>query len=225
MFSNDGDGFFGEVSSQSGVRNATLPYTGWGAKFIDYDNDGDLDVFIANGHPDRTIDQFSDFIAYAQPKLLLENRGGKFTDVSGSRGSALAVRAVSRGAAFGDYDNDGDIDVLVANNNDAPVLLRNDGGNRNHWIKLKLLATKGHPSAIGAKITLTAGDLRQQGQVRAGASYMASNDPRVHFGLGAQAVVKRIEVLWPSGTLQTIEGVEANQILTIREAAETSKPN
>ncbi len=225
LFRNDGDGFFSEVSSQTGVRKATLPHTGWGTKFIDYDNDGDLDIFIANGHPDRAIDQFSDFVAYAQPKLLLENRRGKFIDVSGARGAALAVPAVSRGVAFGDYDNDGDIDVLIANNNGAPALLRNEGGNRNHWIKLKLIATQSHPSSIGAKITVTSGDLRRQDQVRCGASYMAANDPRVHFGLGPQPVVNRIEVRWPSGTLQTLDGIEANQILTIREPAETSKPN
>ena len=216
LYRNEEDEFV-EASVETGLRKPTFFFTGWGTRFFDYDNDGDQDVFIANGHPDDSLELVSTSITHAQPKLLLSNEGGLFTDVSRLSGDSIVKPSVSRGVSFGDFDDDGDIDVLIANNNGAPTLLRNDGGNRNHWIKLRLIGKASNRDGIGAKVTVVAGGLVQSDQLRGGGSYLAAHDPRLHFGLGREDRIDCIEIKWPSGRLQKLSNVKGDQIITVRE--------
>jgi len=216
LFRNEGHEFT-ETSIQTGLRRATFLYTGWGTKLFDYDNDGDLDIFITNGHPEDTIELFSQSVTYAQPRQLLENEGGRFVEVSAAVGDSIVKSFVGRGVASGDFDNDGDIDLLVTNNNGSPTLLRNDGGNRNHWIKLRLLGNASNRDAIGARVTVKSGQLVQSDQVSGGGSYLASSDTRLNFGMGERNHVDSIEIRWPSGVVQRVMKPEINQILTVEE--------
>jgi len=215
LFRNGSGNLFTDVTFQTGLREATFMFTGWGTKFLDYDNDGDLDVFIANGHPENSIHDLDRSLTYEQPKLLLENRNGEFVDASKNSARGL-LPAAGRGTAFGDYDNDGDIDLLVANCNQQPNLLKNSGGD-NNWVKLKLTGSKSNRDAVGAKVRIVAGNLVRTEEVKGGSSYLSSHDLRVNFGLGARTQVDTIEVQWPSGTVQKLKGIKANQIVHVRE--------
>jgi hypothetical protein len=215
LFRNGPDNLFSDVTFQTGLREATFMYTGWGTKFLDYDNDGDLDVFVTNGHPENSINDLDPSLTYEQPKLLLENRGGEFVDVSKNSARGL-LQGAGRGTAFGDYDNDGDIDVLVANCNQPPNLLRNSGGD-NNWIKLKLTGSKSNRDAVGAKIKIVAGNLVRNEEVKGGSSYLSAHDLRLNFGLGARTQVDTIEIHWPNGTVQKLKGIKASQIVNVRE--------
>jgi hypothetical protein len=191
----------------------------WGCGFIDYDNDGWIDLVQVNGHVYPEIGGHEIGQTFKNPRLVYKNLGnGQFKDVSAAMGPGISERYSSRGAAFGDYDNDGDIDALVLNMSDVPSLLRNDGGNKQNWIKIKLIGTKCNRTAIGARIRAVVGNHAQMDEVRSGSSVMSQNDLRLHFGLGKAQSVDVIEVKWP--TTQKIEkfsSVKANQILTIRE--------
>jgi enediyne biosynthesis protein E4 len=215
LYRNGSDNLFTDVTFQTGLREATFMFTGWGTKFLDYDNDGDLDVFIANGHPENSIHDLDRSLTYEQPKLLLENRNGEFVDVSRNSARGL-LQAAGRGAAFGDYDNDGDIDMLVANCNQQPNLLRNSGGG-NNWVKLKLTGSKSNRDAVGAKIKMVAGNLVRTEEVKGGSSFLSAHDLRVNFGLGTRTQVDTFEIQWPSGTVQKLKGIKANQIVSVRE--------
>ena len=201
------------------IRAATRHLSGWGLRFFDYDNDGDPDLFLANGHPDDLIQQFKPQVSYREPLLLLANRGGKFQDVSAGAGGVFARKFSARGLATGDYDNDGDLDVLVSNNGEPPVLLRNQGGNRNGWVGLELIATKSNPAAVGARINWTAGSLRRERMRNGGGSYLSSHDPREILGLGAARKAERIEIVWPSGMRDVLTGVAAGRYYRVREGA------
>jgi hypothetical protein len=228
LYHNNGDGTFTDVTFPSGV-GVNNRYVAWGCGFIDYDNDGWADLMQINGHVYPEIDQQNIGQTFKNPRLVYKNLGnGRFQDVSAQMGSGIAEKFSSRGAAFGDYDNDGDIDALVLNLNDVPSLLRNDGGNQQNWIKIKLIGTQCNRTAIGARVRVLTGKHAQMDEVHSGSSVMSQDDLRLHFGLGKAATVDLIEVKWP--TTQKIERftqVKANQILTIREGggiAATTRP-
>ncbi len=209
-------GSFEEYTAPAGVAAVLGQYISWAGYFIDYDNDGWKDLFLVNGdahhlYPEEDI-------------LFRNNHDGTFTDVALQSGDYFTKEEyIGRGAAFGDYDNDGDIDIYVANLNGPGVLLRNDGGNRNSWLILKLVGIKSNRDAVGAWVTVRAGDLVQVGQVRAGGGYLSSSDIRLYFGLGSHSKVDEVEIRWPSGIVQKRKNVAANQILTITEPAEMTK--
>jgi hypothetical protein len=220
LYHNNGDGTFTDVTFSSGI-GINNRYVAWGCGFVDYDNDGWPDIIQINGHVYPEIDQHDIGQTFKNPRLVYRNMGdGKFKDVSAEMGPGISQRFSSRGAAFGDYDNDGDIDVLVLNLSDPPSLLRNDGGNAKNWIKIKLIGTQCNRTAIGARVRVVTGKHAQMDEVHSGSSVMSQCDLRLHFGLGQAHVADFIEVKWP--TTQKIERfpqVKANQILTIREGS------
>jgi len=220
LYHNNGDGTFSDVTFSSGI-GINNQYVAWGCGFIDFDNDGWPDILQMNGHVYPEIEGHDTGQAYKNPRLVYKNLGdGRFKDVSSEMGPGISERFSSRGAAFGDYDNDGDIDALVLNMNDLPSLLRNDGGNQQNWIKIKLIGTKCNRTAIGARVRVVIGKHAQMDEVHSGSSVMSQSDLRLHFGLGKSQVVDLIEVKWP--TTQKVERftqVKANQILTIREGS------
>ncbi len=218
LYRNNGGGIFSDVTFMAGLGEPSLPYLGWGTGFVDLDNDGLLDIFVANGHVSPEIDQSALGSKYFERKQLFRNLGnGQFREVTKEMGESLLVEKSSRGTAFGDYDNDGDLDILIINLNDCPTLLRNDSNNGNHWITLKLVGGKSNRDAIGSRITLEAGKRKQIAEVRSGGSYLSHNDSRIHFGLGDTTTVKRLEVRWPSDVVETFENLQVDQFLMIRE--------
>ncbi len=222
LYRHEKDFLFTDASSATRTAKASLPFVGWGTKFFDYDNDGWLDLMVVNGHVYPQIDNPASGSGYRQPKLVYRNdRDGTFTDVSQELGSALTARAVSRGAAFGDLDNDGDIDVVV-NNLDAPLtVLRNDGGNANNFLVIDLVGRASNRSAYGARVKVSAGDLVQIDERRSGGSYLSQNDARLHFGLGKRQEVEKVEVHWPDGTNDTLRNIRANRFVTMTQGETT----
>ena len=220
LYHNNGDGTFTDVSFASGI-GVNNRYVAWGCGFLDFDNDGWPDIMQINGHVYPEIDKHDIGQTFKNPRLVYKNLGdGKFKDVSAEMGPGISERFSSRGAAFGDYDNDGDIDALILNMNDRPSLLRNDGGNQNNWIKIKLIGTRCNRTAIGTRVRVVNGTHAQIDEVHSGSSVMSQSDLRLHFGLGKAQTVDLLEVKWP--TTQKIERftqVKANQIITIREGA------
>jgi hypothetical protein len=218
LYHNNGDGSFTDVSSSSGV-GVNNTYVGWGCGFIDYDNDGWPDIVQINGHVYPGIDKYNFGETFRNPRLVYKNLGnGSFKDVSNEMGPGISARYSSRGAAFGDFDNDGGMDILILNMNERPSLLHNVGGNKQNWIKLKLIGTRCNRTAIGARARVITGKHAQMAEVQSGASVMSQNDLRLHFGLGTSKVIDTIEVKWP--TTQKVErflSLKPNQILTIRE--------
>lgn len=218
LYHNNGDGTFSDLTFSSGI-GINNQYVAWGCGFVDYDNDGWADILQVNGHVYPEIEGHETGQTFKNQRLVYKNLGdGKFKDVSAEMGPGISERFSSRGAAFGDYDNDGDIDALILNMNDPPSLLRNDGGNQQNWIKIKLIGTKCNRTAIGARVRVVTGKHVQINEVHSGASVMSQSDLRLHFGLGKVLKVDLIEVKWP--TTQKVEGfkqIKANQILTIQE--------
>ena len=219
LYRNDGGGVFEDATHVAGVGGAVRPYLGWSTALADFDNDGWLDLFVANGHLYPQLEVRPLGLRYRQRNLLYWNDGGLFRLDDGLAGSGLDGERVSRGAAFGDYDNDGDIDVLVVNLNDRLNLLRNDGGNRNNWLGLELIAA-GHRGGEGSPVRLISGDLDLVRQVKRAYGYLSSNDERVLFGLGGREQVDRIEVHWPTGYTQIIERPPVRRYLVVRERRE-----
>jgi enediyne biosynthesis protein E4 len=216
IYRNLGGGLFSDVSVQCGMRLG--PQLGWGVGFVDLDNDGRLDVFVSNGHIWTNIDD-TGTSTYLQKKQLYRNiGGGRLQEVSREVGGALLEPKSSRGTAFGDFDNDGDIDVLVVNNDDRPTLLRNDtAGGR--WITVRLEGTASNRDAIGAHVTIEAAGTRQIAEVRSGGSYLSNNDVRVHFGLGDRTKVDRLQIRWPNGRTETATDLMSNQFYVAREGS------
>jgi enediyne biosynthesis protein E4 len=226
LYRNDGDTSFTDVSFAAGMANVTIPFLGWGTGFMDYDNDGLVDIFVANGHVYPGVDQQDWGTTWAQRPLLFRNiNGTKFDEVAPASGSGLAVVVPARGAAFGDLFNDGHIDVVMNVVDSTPVLLRNAVKNTNHWLDVKLVGGAKSPcDAIGAKAWLTAGGVRQRGDVFSGGSYASSSDLRLHFGLGAASKVDRLEIQWPSGSKEEIRVPAADRIVTIVEGKGIVEP-
>ncbi len=249
LYHNDGSGFFTDVSLPVGVRRPSLQMVGWGVAFADFDNDGWLDLFSIDGHVLDNEDILSaEGTTHAQRRILLRNAGnGTFVDVSAEAGPGLEQEAVGRGAAFGDFDNDGDVDVFIINNNCPVTLLRNDTQDQNRWLRVKLVGGKrpetekgetekrgeslfpGSPAprfsgsalsnrdGIGARVWVWAGGRGQVKEVRSGSSYLSQNDFRLHFGLGSVGEADSVVVRWPGGLIQRVEKVPSNRLLLVRE--------
>jgi enediyne biosynthesis protein E4 len=218
LYRNEGKLMFTDVSYASGVAPSSLPYVGWGAGFFDLDNDGWLDLLVVNGHVYPQVDTRDIGAKYRQPKLLYINQeNGTFREAGRDVGAALSVPRVSRGAAFGDLDNDGDIDVVVGDLDGAPMILRNDGGNGANWITLELIGARGDRLALGARVKVVTGKLSQVDEVRSGGSYLSQNDLRLHFGLGKSERVDRVEIRWPSGKIETLQNLAARSFYTVKE--------
>ena len=215
LYHNEESGFFTEMSFAKGIGEKSLPYLAWGVDFIDFNNDGWLDLFIANGHLDDNIAEIDPIGTYAQPnQLFLNDRGVRFSE---NFDAAIAQQKVSRGTAFGDIDNDGDIDSVISNLKDAPTVLRNDGGNASQWLTLKLIGTHCNRDAIGARVTIVSGELTQMREVKSGSGYLSQNDLRLHFGLADATRVDTLTVRWLCGKTQTLQNVETNRVLVISE--------
>jgi hypothetical protein len=197
------------MSAPLGVAAACGQYTSWSANHFDFDHDGYGDLFITNGHPHRMIGE--------EALLLLNAKGRRFVNVSHLLGPDFQEKFVGRGSAAGDYDNDGDMDVLVLNLGGRPRLLRNDGGNRRNWVMIRLIGTTSNRDAIGARVRLTAGGKTQTRLRVSSSGYLSQGDHRLHFGLGDAARIDRIEIRWPSGKVQTLEGQRPNRLITITE--------
>ncbi len=215
----DGAGFFEDVSAPSGVGQATFKPLKWGTVFADLDNDGDQDLVVANGHIYPQVDRHPQFgLTYAQRNLLLENDGrGRFKDATSRAGSGFAALGLSRGLAAGDYDNDGDLDLLIAHLDAAPSLLRNDS-ERGSWLAVELSVPPGDDTAIGALVSVTAGGRTLVRDLASSDSYLSAHDPRLSFGLGAADMVERIDVRWPDGSHSTRDNLPANQLVKITRA-------
>ena len=208
------------MTDQSGVGGITILHSGWGAKFIDYDNDGWRDLFVAQGHVMDNIDLTDPGLHYLEPPILLKNSGGKFRDVSRESGHVFGAPIAARGAAFGDLDNDGFIDVVINCHDGHPLVLRNTGGNGNHWLSVHLVGRTSNRDGIGAKVRVVADNgAEQYAFVNTAGSYLSASDKRVHFGLGAAKKARFVEVTWPGGIVQRLEAVAVDQILTINEPA------
>ncbi|MBI4515599.1 MAG: CRTAC1 family protein [Deltaproteobacteria bacterium] len=218
LFHNDGEGRFSDVSVAAGVGRHSAQFVGWGSFFFDFDNDADPDIFKVNADLSRL---------FGQEGQLFENQLGQFRDVSEHWGDFFQHEWMARGSAYADYDNDGDLDVIVVNLNSPAVLLRNDGGNRNAWIDLQLrgamgrkpkgAAPRSNRDGLGTKVTITAGGRTQAAARRSSAGYLSQNDPRLHFGLGSAELVERIEIRWPSGKAQVLSDTAVRQVLSVEE--------
>ena len=219
LYRNTGQGSFTYETGRSGLGLITRPFAGWGVKFFDYDNDGWKDLFIAQGHVMDTIQFTFPHLRYLQPALLLHNEAGrKFSDVSAQSGAVFKQKWAARGLAVGDLSNSGALDVVVTTNNGPAYVLRNQGGNRNHWLTLQLEGRKSNRDGIGAEVKMvSASGAAQYATVSTAGSYLSASDRRVHFGLGSDASARSIEIHWPSGIEQRLQDVPANQILTVRE--------
>jgi len=219
LYRNDGNGFFTDYTVLAGLAAPTINKVGFGTGFLDYDSDGDVDLFFANGHVYPHISLIPAGGTYRQPNQLFRNDGqGHFTDVSGQSGPGLAVDKTSRGACLGDYDDDGDVDIYVVNMNDTPTLLRNDGGNRANWLVVQVFGTASNRDGVGTRIRVVAGDRAQIRTINGASSYMSHRDIRAHVGLGNHTRADRVEVTWPDGAVQTIADVPARRLLVVHQA-------
>lgn len=209
LYKNEGGGAFSDKSYASGLSPLCAQFVGWSSTFVDYDNDGDVDIFKTNGALKHL---------YGHEDQILENLGNeKFVDVSLERGKYFQMEYVGRGTSIGDYDNDGDLDALISNLNDQCRFLRNNKGNQNNWLTIRLTGTTSNRDGVGARIKITSGGKIQISQKKSTTGYLSQNDPRIHFGLGKDDLVEKIEIIWPSGKEQVLDNVKANQILEIRE--------
>jgi len=221
LYHNDGKGTFTDLGGPAGFGPISIPFLGFGVKFADLDNDGWPDALVANGHVNPQVDGHAFGVSYAERPLLFRNLGnGKFAEIGQSAGAALRLRKVGRGLAAGDFDNDGNVDLLVSNLDDSPQLLRNLGaprGKAGHWLRIKTVGTRSNRDGFGARVQVTAGSLTQAGEVRANSSYLSASDPRLHFGLGTAAVADRIVIHWPSGATDTLQNEKSDQELVVEE--------
>jgi hypothetical protein len=219
LYQNKGSGLFVDEALAFGIgRNRS--WVGWGAGFADFDNDGWADILLVNGHVFPELDSTDTGLSFRQPRVLYRNiQGKRFEDVSAKAGPVITALRAGRGAAFSDFDNDGRVDVVVNEMNDAPSLLHSTTNNGNHWVMIRLEGTKSNRSAIGARVTCVAGSLRQIDEVRSGGSFFSQNDFRLHFGLGAATRIDLLEIRWPSGTVERLRDLKIDQVITVKEGS------
>jgi len=219
FYRNNRDESFSDIAHGQGIAAATRLLSGWGLKFFDYDNDGRVDLFLANGHPDDMIDSYGGQVTYREPLLLFHNQGGQLKNVSKEAGPVFERLWPARGLAIGDYDNDGRIDVLVGNNGEAPILLRNRAGEGNHWVGLKLEGRTCNRDAVGARLTWSVGGVKKTRLKIAGGSYLSSHDPREVIGLGSATALDSLEIRWPapSARVETLKDVPIDRYLRVAE--------
>ena len=230
LFLNDKDGAFVDEAYAAKFGGIGTPYVGWGVDFVDFDNDGYQDIFVANGHIYDNAEEIHEgvntFSSYAQLNhCFLNLRDGSFSEVSGKSGLGLLINKVSRGATFADYDNDGDLDILITNSNQKPDLLRNDISNTNYWLIVHIVSDRNNGDGVGTRVKITTGRTSQIREVKSGSSYLCQSDMRLHFGLGKSAYADQIEVLWTSGLVEKTQNVKANQRLYLKEGAGIVKFN
>ena len=219
LYKNNHDETFDDLALQNGIAQATRLMSGWGLKFFDYDNDGNLDLFLANGNPDDLIESLHPGVSYREPSLLFQNAGKSFKNVSSQSGPFFAKPLSSRGLAIGDFNNDGAVDVLIAVNDASPMLLQNRAGRQNHWLGIRLIGKKSNPDAVGARITYQAGDLKRSRIKVGGGSYLSSHDPRFVLGIGRRKELDWLEVEWPQpgGTTQRFRELPIDRYITVVE--------
>ena len=218
LFRNLGQGLFEDVTRRTGAGDGTLALVTWGCGLLDLDNDGDRDLFIAAGHLHDNVERFDTTTTYHERNLVQMNLGnGRFTNVTDRCGDGLAVKLSSRGAAFDDLDNDGDLDAVILNSRREPTILRNDSAPGNHWLQIQLRGVKTNRDGVGARVTVTAGDLKLAEEVHSGRSYQSHYGSRLHFGLGKADRVDRVEVRWVGGSTEVIQGISADRLLIVTE--------
>jgi enediyne biosynthesis protein E4 len=225
LYKNDGDGLFSYVTITSGLGRLSMPHSGWGIRFFDFDNDGWKDLLVAQGHDLDTIEQTAPNLRYREPMMLVRNTGTGFVDVSADSGIVFQQPWVARGLAVGDMDNDGRLDAVVTTNDGALHILHNETATSNHWLILNLVGHKSNRDAIGAVVQVKTSAGLQMETVSTGGSYLSSSDKRVHFGLGVEAKAAGIEIHWPSGIVQTLHEVAADQILQVDEPVTSHSAN
>lgn len=227
LYHNNHHEMFDDEAISNGIGKSTVLMSGWGVKFFDFDNDGNIDLLLANGHPDDKVETRANDVKYMEPMLLFRNKGAglqrTFENVSDQAGPAFGQRLAARGMAIGDFDNDGAVDVLVAVNNDVPVLLRNTSASTNHWLGIALIGKKANRDAIGARVSWKAGDLRRYTSKVGGGSYLASHDPRIVLGVGAHTKIDWIEVKWPrpSALIERFSDLPIDRYITLEEGKGT----
>jgi len=219
LYRNRKSELFDDLAIPSGIGAATLLLSGWGSKFFDYDNDGELDLIVCNGHPDTVVQKRIPDVKYFEPTLLFRNDGAKWKNVSAESGAVFSREIAGRGLALGDFDNDGSLDVLISANDGAPLLLRNNVGSQNHWLGVRLIGHKANIDAIGARITYRSGDFERHRTIVGGGSYASSCDPRVLLGLGSRTKIDFVEVRWPapSTLVQRFGNPPVDRYITITE--------
>jgi hypothetical protein len=221
LYRNDGDANFTDITFQAGLGEPTIPFLGWATNFFDYDNDGWKDVIVGNGHVYPIVDNFQWGTSFAQQLLLFKNgKAGRFERIGAAPNSGLATSHTTRGMAIADFDNDGKLDVLLANMDSVPTLLRNVTATTNKWLGIKLVgdtAKKSPKDAMGSTVYVTAGGIRQRLDVISGAGYASQNDQTLHIGLGTATAIEKLEIIWPNGETQTIKITELNKIITIKQ--------
>ena len=219
FYQNRRDETFDDIAAPSGIATASKLMSGWGLKFFDYDNDGDLDLMIANGHPDDLIEKIYDNVTYREKLMLFHNSGGALKNVSHDSGPAFGRPMSARGLALGDFNNDGAVDVLISCNDEAPTLLENIAGHENHWLGLKLIGKKANIDAVGAVVTYQAGDLKRSRMKVGGGSYLSSHDPRMVLGIGKRTKFDWVEIRWPqpSGIVQRLTDLPVDRYITVTE--------
>jgi enediyne biosynthesis protein E4 len=216
LYQNQGNGIFEDVTTKAGLASGFEPL-GFGTKMFDFDNDGDADIYVTNGHVIDNIQLYQPGHTYAQKDQLYENLGGRFRDITAQSGPALQVERVGRGLAVADFDNDGALDVVISSVGRPAVLLKNQAGRRGNWITIRAEGTKSNRFGLGATVQLETSEGVQVGEVNNVASYESGNDIRLHFGLGAAKSIRRIEIAWPSGAKQVLQDVAVNQVLMVKE--------
>jgi hypothetical protein len=221
LYHNQKDLTFADEPGEIGP--ATQLLSGWGLKFFDYDNDGDPDLLLVNGHPDDLIEMRLKHVRYKEPLLMFENTGRGFKNVSAQSGVVFTREFSGRGMAVGDFDNDGFLDVLISNNGEAPILLHNKAGNRNNWLGLQLVAARSNPACVGAVITWQAGGIKRSRLKTAGGSYLASHDPREVLGIGSASTIDSVEIRWPSGKVDKLTNPPLNTYIRVVEGEGIAK--
>jgi hypothetical protein len=218
LYRNSGDGFFEDVTLAQKAGTGTLPNVTWGTSFVDFDNDGRRDLFVACGHLQDNVELYDGTATYHERNLLLRNTGqGGFEEIGERSGSGLGVTLSSRGAGFDDLDGDGDVDIIVLNSRREPTILRNDTPRRHHWLQIRLRGTRGNTHGVGAQVRVTAGSLQLLDEVHSGRGYQSHHGLRLHFGLGKQTKVDRIEVRWIGGGRDVLVNQEVDRELVIQE--------